>query len=240
MLRRCHKGSLFAERIHRALGVDVRPVQCHIVDEAGMAAAMHKVGWAKNESNGVVGFQVGEQIYVRNDSTWTTLHELIHRSGVNADRINRFIAEGLVEVIAARLAKAKDEHRPTYPEETAWVKTRLLPKLGLNAIELGRKIVESSDPPRMLAELLVAKDPSLDRRALIDAFKAQRPGRPNIGSRSTLGGAACGCGSRDIAPPTSDWTGAGEGLVAVFAVAGLALGLPVVLRSMERAWGDSR
>jgi hypothetical protein len=235
---------LFAERIQKALGVDVRPVQCHIVDEAGMAAAMHKVGWAKNESNGVVGFQVGEQIYVRNDSTWTTLHELIHRSGVNADRINRFIAEGLVEVIAARLAKAKDEHRPTYPEETAWVKTRLLPKLGLNAIELGRKIVESSDPPRMLAELLVAKDPSLDRRALIEAFKAQRPGRPDIGSRSlAAGGSACGCGSRDIAPIASgsdSWTGAGEGLVAVLAVAGVVLGLPAVLQRMERAWGESR
>lgn len=181
-IRTCYKGSDFAQRIRRALGVEVGQVSCHIVDDPGMRQVMRHAGWTRNEDvEGVVGFQVNQNIYVRDDSKWTTLHELIHRAGINADRISRFVAEGLVEVIAGQLKQGPDEHQPTYPDETRWVKDVLLPKLGMTAFELGSAIAKAGDPPRYLADLLVKRDPTLVRDRLLDELKPQRPGRPSIG-----------------------------------------------------------
>jgi hypothetical protein len=219
-IRTCFKGPEFAARIKKALGVEVGEVSCHIVDEAGMQTAMSKAGWAKNEMDGVVGFQIHKNIYVRDDSTWTTLHELIHRAGINADRMNRFVAEGLVEAVAEKLRTASDEHHPTYPEETSWVKGVLLPKLKMNALELGSALAKAQDPPRFLAELLVRVDPKLDKSKLIDELKPQRPNKPSIGgdwrgpqgSQARLGRRTCTC---DHGRPPSSLNGSRQQLAVV-------------------------
>lgn len=240
-VRRCHKEAELVDRIEKHLGVSVRPVQCHIVDEPGMADVMRKAGWARNEANGVIGFQFGANVYVLGTTPWTVLHELLHRAGINADRLNRYVAEGLTEAIAFELKRSPDEHRPTYPEETAWIRQQLLPKLKLTAVELGRQIAASEDPVRMLADLLVAADPALDRSQLIDELKPQRPNAPTIHS-------AKGSVSRAVRvrPPDlhrcrhvhgspdrrSDPDTFVEPLSAVLVIAGIVLGLPVVVRKL--------
>lgn len=244
-IRRCHKEKELVDRIEQSLGVSVRPVQCHIVDEPGMADVMRQAGWARNEADGVIGFQFGANVYVLGTTPWTVLHELLHRSGINADRLNRYVAEGLTEAIAADLKKSPDEHRPTYPEETAWIRQQLLPQLKLTAIELGRRIAASEDPVRMLADLLIAADPALDRTQLIDELKPQRPNAPTIRSSGTAKGSV----SRAVRvrPPDlhrcrhvhgspdrgSDPDTFVEPLSAVLVIAGIVLGLPVVLRKLD-------
>ena len=157
MEKRCYKESVFVPRIEKALNVKMKNFTCHVVDQSGMTNVMKKSGWSKNETQGVVGFHVNKNIYVLNSAPWTTLHELIHQAGINADRINRFLAEGLTEVLAAELKQGKDEHKATYPQERTWVKETLLPKLNMSAIELGRFICKSPEPHRDLAELFIEK-----------------------------------------------------------------------------------
>jgi hypothetical protein len=63
-------------------------------------------GWGRNDANGVVGFQLGQDVYVLDGAPWTTLHELVHRAGINADRLNRFVAEGLTALLRHKLCCA--------------------------------------------------------------------------------------------------------------------------------------
>ncbi len=177
---RCYKQDIFVKRIQSALGVSLGEVRCHLVTPQGMKSVMGKHGWSNADSENVVGFQVGEDIFVLKTVPWTVLHELVHKAGINADRMSRFVAEGLTEAIAADLRVSDDEHKPTYPVETGWVKNTLLPTLGLNAIQLGRLLAKSDDPPSLLADMLVKKKPSLDRAKLKDEFQPQRGQQPSL------------------------------------------------------------
>ena len=176
----CHKEHEFTVRIQRALGADLTGTHCHVVDSDEMSSVMRRSGWSKNETNGVIGFQVGDNVYVLNSTPWTVLHEMIHKAGVNADRLNRYVAEGLTEAIAKQLKRSQDEHRPTYPQETAWVERTLLPKLGMTAIQLGQEIVKASDPPAALASMIAAKDPSVNESKLRRELQPQRPEQPSF------------------------------------------------------------
>ena len=179
-IRRCHKQDLLVARIEQSLGVTVGPVACHIVDQSVMTQVMGKSGWSRNETMGVVGFQHGKNVYVLDSAPWTVLHELVHRSGVNADRLNRYIAEGLTEVISAELASSPDEHKPTYPEETKWVRDRLLRRLGMTGVQLGGVLAKSRNPPATLAKLMVEVDPSLDINKLKRQLRPQKTERPSF------------------------------------------------------------
>jgi len=194
---RCHKQDIFVDRIQRALGVSIGTVRCHLVTPTAMAGVMEKHGWNKDSAENVVGFQVKDDIYVLTTTPWTVLHELVHKAGINADRLSRYVAEGLTEAIAADLRQSPDEHRPTYPEETRWIKETLLPILGMTPIELGRILVKAEDPPRALADLLVAKRPSLDRSKLVDELRPQRGERPSLNRHpdSALKGWGVGVGA---------------------------------------------
>lgn len=191
-VKTCYKGKLFADKIKQALGVSVDDAVCYIVDETGMQEAMSSAGWARNEMDGVVGFQVNKNIYVRDDSKWTTLHELVHRAGINADRLNRYVAEGLTEAVAEKLRTTPDEHRPTYPEETAWVKQVLLPKLKMTEIQLASALVKVQEPHKLLAQMIQVASPKVDLAKLTDELKPQRPMAPNIGSANQEGSAKQG------------------------------------------------
>jgi len=178
--RPCYKQHILVPRVQSALGVQLGEVACHVVSDQGMKNVMQKAGWRQAESRNVVGFQVNQKVYVLDGADWTTLHELVHRAGVNADRISRFVAEGLTEAIASDLAKGRDEHRPTYPKETTWVRNVLLPKLGMSAVQLGGLLARSADPPRTLADLLVARNPALDRAALVRQLAPQGGEQPSL------------------------------------------------------------
>lgn len=178
---RCYKESEFVPRIEKALGVKMKKFTCHIVDNEGMGKVMSKAGWSKNDANGVVGFHVNKNIYVLDSAPWTTLHELIHQAGINADRINRFLAEGLTEVLAAELKQSKDEHKATYPEERTWVQKKLLPGLNMSAIELGRFICKSKEPHRDLAKLFVEKGiTKKTKEQLVDDLRPQVHDKPSL------------------------------------------------------------
>jgi hypothetical protein len=179
-ISRCHKQDLFVDRIQRALKVQIGTVRCHLVEPSMMGSIMQKHGWNKDDARGVVGFQVKDDIYVLTSTPWTVLHELVHKAGINADRMSRYIAEGLTEAIAADLRQSADEHQPTYPEETRWVKETLLPILGMTPIQLGQVLAKAEDPPRKLADMLVQKRPSLDRAALLDQLRPQYASRPSL------------------------------------------------------------
>lgn len=178
--RPCYKQAEFSARIKQALGVDLGDVSCHIVNEEGMAQVMGSAGWGRGDANGVVGFQLGKNVYVLEGAPWTTLHELVHRAGINADRLNRFVAEGLTEAIAERLRKSADEHRPTYPQEVAWIKQRLLPSLGMDAIALGRLLAKSDDPPATLAALMAKAKPGVNEAELRRQLAPQKPDAPSF------------------------------------------------------------
>jgi len=160
-------------------------VRCHLVQPSAMGDIMSKHGWNKDDARGVVGFQVKDDIYVLTTTPWTVLHELVHKAGINADRLSRYVAEGLTEAIAADLRQIADEHQPTYPEETRWVRETLLPVLGLTPIQLGQVLAKSDDPPRKLAEMIVAKRSDLDRSRLVDELRPQRTGRPSFNRTSS-------------------------------------------------------
>lgn len=182
---RCHKQDVFVDRIQRALGVKIGTVRCHLVQPSAMGNIMSQHGWNKDDARGVVGFQVKDDIYVLTTTPWTVLHELVHKAGINADRLSRYVAEGLTEAIAADLRQSADEHQPTYPEETRWVRETLLPVLGLTPIQLGQVLAKSDDPPRKLAEMIVAKRSDLDRSRLVDELRPQRTGRPSFNRTSS-------------------------------------------------------
>jgi len=185
--KRCYKESVFVPRIENALGVKMKNFTCHVVDQQGMTKVMRRSGWNKSETQGVVGFHVNKNIYVLNSAPWTTLHELIHQAGINADRLNRFLAEGLTEVLASELKEGKDEHKPTYPQERSWVKNELLPKLGMSAIELGRFIAKSPEPHRDVAELFIKK--GITKKSLSDVVESLRPQVHNKPSLNRIGSA---------------------------------------------------
>ena len=180
MIRKCYKQKEFVGRIQKALGVNMGPVSCQIVDTDGMQKVMRGAGWSKNEVGGVVGFQVDKKVYVLDKAPWTVLHELIHRAGVNSDRLSRYVAEGLTEVIAGELKQGSDEHRATYPEESRWVKTQLLPRLNMSGVQLGRVIANSPNPPRDLAALMAKAKPGTDARKLERELAPQRPNAPSF------------------------------------------------------------
>ena len=196
-ISRCHKQDVFVDRIQRALGVKIGTVRCHLVQPSAMGDIMSKHGWNKDDARGVVGFQVKDDIYVLTTTPWTVLHELVHKAGINADRLSRYVAEGLTEAIASDLRQSADEHQPTYPEETRWVRETLLPVLGLTPIQLGQVLAKADDPPRKLAEMIVAKRPDLNRSALVDELRPQRTGRPsfNRSAPSATSGWAVGVGA---------------------------------------------
>jgi hypothetical protein len=222
-IRRCYKQEEFIDRIEGALGVPLRPVTCSIVNEQGMANVMRRSGWSRNDATGVVGFQVGRQVYVLDSAPWTVLHELIHRSGVNADRLNRYVAEGLCEAIAEELRRGADEHRPTYPAETAWVKQVLLPRLGMTAVQLGRRVAQSKDPPRMLADLMVRAKPGADRARLIAELRPQVKDRPSYNRRGHVTR-----GARSLASPDAT-----DALAGMLIAGGVALLLPRLVRQIS-------
>jgi hypothetical protein len=217
--RPCYKQAEFTTRIQQALGVDLGAVSCHIVDEDGMARVMGSAGWGRNDANGVVGFQLGKDVYVLDGAPWTTLHELVHRAGINADRLNRFVAEGLTEAVAERLRQSPDEHRPTYPREVAWIKERLLPSLGMDAIQLGRVIAQSSDPPRTLAALMAKAKPGTDEAALRAQLAPQKPDEPSFNRLARI--------TRPYPRAQRDDRVA---LGAILTIAGMTLWLPSLLR----------
>jgi hypothetical protein len=219
-VRRCYKQDEYVGRIERALGVSMRPVSCFIVNTEGMQGVMRRSGWSANDAVGVVGFQVGTNVYVLDSAPWTVLHELVHLSGVNADRINRFVAEGLTEAIAEELRTGPDEHRPTYPQETSWVKGTLLPRLRMTAVELGRIIAQSSDPPSALADLMVRAKPGVDRAKLVGELRPQvhhQPSFNRLGHVTRLGSCCPPPGMRD----DGTWAVAG-----VMIAGGVALLIP--------------
>jgi hypothetical protein len=192
----CHKQAIFVDRIQKALGVSLGETRCYIVETSEMGRVMGKHGWNQDDSRGVVGFQVGNDIYVLRQASWSVLHELVHKAGINADRLSRYVAEGLTEAISADLRQSADEHQPTYPEETRWVRETLLPLLGLTPIQLGQVLAKSDDPPRKLAEMIVAKRPDLSRSALVDELRPQRTGRPSFNrTPSATSGWAVGVGA---------------------------------------------
>ena len=174
-----------------------------------MPAIMGKHGWNKDDARGVVGFQVQNDIYVLTTTPWTVLHELVHKAGINADRMSRYVAEGLTEAIATELKQSPDEHQPTYPDEVGWIRNTLLPLLDMNAIQLGRVLAPAQEPRRKLAELIMAARarkglPALDRAKLLDDLQPQRPGRPSFNrgvapagsaSRASENGWALGIGT---------------------------------------------
>jgi hypothetical protein len=197
-----------------------------------MAKVMEKSGWSKNQANGVVGFQVGADVYVLEGADWTTLHELVHKAGINADRLNRFVAEGLTEVIASELGTSSREHRPTYPAETRWVKEELLPRTGMGAQELGRFVAHSAEPHRDLARLVAERNEGVNETQLRDQLRPQRPDAPGLGCK---GRCTIPTGSASVAPATPGRDRA-EGLGGVLLVSGLALVLPnLVDRWMRRS-----
>jgi hypothetical protein len=200
MIKRCHKQDEFVDRIERALGVQMGDVSCKIVDTNGMAEVMSRAGWSKNEANGVVGFQIEKQVYVLDSAPWTVLHELVHRAGVNSDRLSRFVAEGLTEAIAAELKESDDEHRATYPTEVAWVRGTLLPRLQMSAVELGRVVARAQNAPRALAELMVKASPGADVSMLEYELRPQAPNQPSFNKRGHLTRSGSPAGSAAAAP----------------------------------------
>jgi hypothetical protein len=180
MIKKCHKQDEFVRRIEAALGVPMGKVSCKIVDRNGMADVMSKSGWSRNESTGVVGFQVDKDVFVLDSAPWTVLHELIHRAGVNSDRLSRFVAEGLTEAIAIELKKSPDEHKPTYPTEVGWVRKVLLPRLNMTAVQLGRVIAKAKNPPRALAELMAKVKSGVDASMLEYELRPQSPAQPSF------------------------------------------------------------
>ena len=180
MEKKCYKEDDFVPRIQQALGVNMPPYTCTIVDQKGMTKVMGRAGWNKSQTKGVVGFHLDDKVWVLEGAPWTTLHELIHRAGVNADRINRHLAEGLTELIASALKKGNDEHRATCPSERRWTQN-LLKKLNMTALELGRLIAQSKNPPEDVAELFIAKGiTKKDKRDLMKSLKPQVTGAPSL------------------------------------------------------------
>jgi hypothetical protein len=195
-MKRCYKEAEFIPRIEKALQVQMPSYTCHIVDQKEMSNVMGRAGWNKSQTRGVVGFHLKDNVYVLRDAPWTTLHELIHRGGVNADRINRHLAEGLTELIASDLKKGSDEHKSTYPNERKWV-AGFLKKLNMNSLQLGSFIANSSNPPADVAQLL--KDKGLSEKslgALTASLRAQVEDAPSLNARQ---------GSATIVPPGIDW-----------------------------------
>jgi len=184
--RKCHKQGEFIARIESALGVRMGPVTCTIVDEDGMAKAMGRAGWSRNETRGVVGFQIDKEVFVLDRAPWTVLHELIHRAGVNSDRLSRFVAEGLTEAIARELKTSPDEHQPTYPKETRWVQEVLLPRLGMTAVQLGQVVAKASNAPRALAKLMAKASKTASESDLVAALQPQRAEVPSFNRRGHL------------------------------------------------------
>lgn len=216
-IRKCYKQDEFVSRIQHTLGANLTGVSCNIVDTEGMTKVMRGAGWSANETHGVVGFQFRNDVYVLDSTPWTVLHELIHRAGVNADRLSRYVAEGLTEAIAQEMKEGDDEHRPTYPEETTWVKTVLLPRLNLTAVELGRKVIQSNDPPRMLAGLMVKAKPG----AMLPALERQL--QPQVGDRPSFNRGAVTRG------PVGSNSSTGA-IAAVLLLAGAVLAAPIIFR----------
>jgi hypothetical protein len=180
VIQKCYKQAEFISRIQKAMGITMGPVSCHVVDKQGMTNVMAKKGWNASQTSGVVGFQVGEKVYVLNSAPWTVLHELIHRAGVNSDRISQYVAEGLTEAIASELKTSPDEHRATYPTESKWVKTSLLPLLGLSATQLGSILAKSRNPPRTLAQMIAKKKPGTNVARLTRQFRPQNREQPSF------------------------------------------------------------
>jgi hypothetical protein len=236
MIKKCHKQNEFVARIERALGVKMGDVSCKIVDTSGMAEVMSRAGWSKNEANGVVGFQIEKQVYVLDSAPWTVLHELVHRAGVNSDRLNRFVAEGLTEAIAAELKESDDEHRATYPAEVAWVRGTLLPRLQMSAVQLGREIARAENPPRRLAELMVKVSPGADLSMLEYDLRPQAPGQPSFNKRGHLTRQAPEVGQASPKRPGSGRESAPQ-VGVLLMVAGAALAAPTFA---HRIFGGSR
>jgi hypothetical protein len=219
MIKKCHKQGEFVQRINHALGVNLKNVSCKIVDREGMTRVMRRAGWSANATTGVVGFQMGREVFVLDSAPWTVLHELIHRAGVNSDRLSRYVAEGLTEAIAVELKQSPDEHRATYPEETRWVQETLLPRLNMSAVELGRVIAHAKDPPRALARLMVEARPDLNESTLRSSLASQRKGRPSFNQTIT----------RSPARPRAAERG-GERLGVVLLLASAALLVPAMIQ----------
>jgi hypothetical protein len=185
MERKCYKENVFVPRIEQALGVNMPPYTCHIVDQSGMTKAMSRAGWNKSQTRGVVGFHLDDKVWVLKDAPWTTLHELIHRAGVNADRINRHLAEGLTELIASELKTGPDEHRPTYPSERKWTKN-FLKRMNMSALELGKFIANSKNPPEDVANLIVKK--GISKKSVFQlktSLKSQGTNTPSLNRRGS-------------------------------------------------------
>jgi hypothetical protein len=228
---RCYKQAEFVQRIENALGVKLGKVTCHIVNTQAMTKVMGRAGWSANEANGVVGFQYGTDVYVLDTAPWTVLHELIHRAGVNADRMNRYVAEGLTEAIAVEIKKSPDEHRHTYPTESAWVRDRLLPRLGLTAVELGSVLAKSKDAPGALADLMMKARPDLNRSTLVRELQPQKPNQPSFNVHRGCATRAGSLGHQIRPQRGSDSSGA---LAGVLLLAGGVLALPAV----SQWWSD--
>lgn len=172
-MKRCYKEDEFVTRIEQALGVKMPPYNCSIVSGNEMTKEMQKAGWNKSQTRGVVGFHIDDKVFVKKGANWTTLHELIHRAGINADRINRNLAEGLTELVASELKTGKDEHKPTYPSERRWTE-KLLKQLNMSALELGRIIAQSDNPPVAVANLLDQRGLTKNVRKTIDSLQPQK------------------------------------------------------------------
>ena len=178
--KKCYKEDDFVPRIQQALGVPMPDFTCSVVDQKEMTDVMGRAGWNKSQTRGVVGFHLNDKVWVLKDAPWTTLHELIHRAGVNADRINRLLAEGLTELIASEIKQGPDEHKATYPEERQWV-SNLLKKLHMTACDLGKIIAQSKNPPSDVADLLIARGLSKKSKSdLVKTLKAQVPNAPSL------------------------------------------------------------
>ncbi len=171
--------------VEQGLGVDLAHMKCQLATRKGMASVMKNHGWSRNQASGVVGFHHDDTVTVLDDSWWTFLHEAIHAAGVNADRISTVVAEGLTEAIAQSLCGKKGgcssaEHRDTYPQETGWVKETLLPAVGMSALDLGRAIIRSKNPPVTVAELIASRRPVRNMRKLVGQLRPQNKTIPSF------------------------------------------------------------
>lgn len=116
----------------------------------------------------------------------TLLHELVHRMG-RPGSIHAWVDEAVTEAAAAELAELAAQRWPAhaswirrgtgYGAEVAWLRARVLDRLGVTAVDLSRALTGSRAAPILLATRLVTADPTLDHAALVRALQA-RPCAP--------------------------------------------------------------
>jgi hypothetical protein len=90
----------------------------------------------------------------------------------------------------------------------------------MTAVQLGRILIDSSNPPRTLADLMVKVDPKLDRSTLENQLQPQRSEQPSFNLRGHVTR-----GQTLLGPDKTT-----EGVAVVLLTAGLALSISAFAR----------